>query len=164
MSLDPLLAAVALGRVFSFKMCLNPVQATQHPEGHALLRKLERAREESDARVRGVRVAHRTAAQQMTWFLGRTATWGFDIPPLTGWLAATGDHEVAISDRRTVRFTKGGPRGRSVILTTATFVGNLVVTDPDRFASALMNGIGRGKAYGCGLVTLGPPRGAGADA
>lgn len=46
-------------------------------------------------------------------------------------------------------------RGRSTVtLPVVRFTGTLTVTDPDAFASALTSGIGRGKAYGCGLMTI----------
>jgi CRISPR system Cascade subunit CasE len=37
------------------------------------------------------------------------------------------------------------------------FVGNLQVTEPERMRQSVLDGIGRGKAYGCGLITLGSP-------
>ena len=42
-------------------------------------------------------------------------------------------------------------------LGVATFEGVLEVTDPDALRRALTHGIGRGKAYGCGLMTLARP-------
>ena len=46
-------------------------------------------------------------------------------------------------------------RGKSrVTLPAFRFTGALTVTDPAAFAHALTAGIGRGKAFGCGLVTL----------
>ena len=46
---------------------------------------------------------------------------------------------------------------RRVTLGVATFEGVLEVTDPDALRRALTHGIGRGKAYGCGLMTLARP-------
>ena len=42
-------------------------------------------------------------------------------------------------------------------LALATFEGVLEVTDPDALRHGLVHGIGRGKAYGCGLMTLARP-------
>ncbi|ANN17253.1 type I-E CRISPR-associated protein Cas6/Cse3/CasE [Amycolatopsis orientalis] len=36
--------------------------------------------------------------------------------------------------------------------------GHLVITDPAAFSDALVTGIGRAKAYGCGLLSLAPAR------
>ncbi len=43
---------------------------------------------------------------------------------------------------------------RTVRLATALFQGALRVTDPVAFWGALQGGIGRGKSYGCGLLSL----------
>ncbi|MEU8505864.1 type I-E CRISPR-associated protein Cas6/Cse3/CasE [Streptomyces brevispora] len=41
-----------------------------------------------------------------------------------------------------------------VALTTATYEGTLHVTNPDALRTLLTTGIGQGRAYGCGLLTL----------
>jgi CRISPR system Cascade subunit CasE len=38
------------------------------------------------------------------------------------------------------------------------FEGELRVVDADRFRQTLVEGIGPGKAYGCGLLSIGPIR------
>ncbi|WP_127452791.1 type I-E CRISPR-associated protein Cas6/Cse3/CasE [Streptomyces sp. B29(2018)] len=43
---------------------------------------------------------------------------------------------------------------RHVHLRTATYDGLLDVTDPDALRQPLVEGIGHGRAYGCGLLTL----------
>lgn len=52
----------------------------------------------------------------------------------------------------TDRFHKAN--GKPVTLRRATFEGRCVITDPVKAKLALVNGMGRGKAYGCGLITL----------
>ena len=42
-------------------------------------------------------------------------------------------------------------------LVLATFEGVLEVTEPEALRRVLTHGIGRGKAYGCGLMTLARP-------
>lgn len=44
--------------------------------------------------------------------------------------------------------------GHRVITEVATVSGGLVVTDVERFTDVLCNGLGRGRAYGCGLVSV----------
>jgi CRISPR system Cascade subunit CasE len=46
--------------------------------------------------------------------------------------------------------------GRDISLSTADFSGVLTVTDPDVFGRALLQGIGHGKAFGCGLLLVRP--------
>ena len=41
-----------------------------------------------------------------------------------------------------------------MLLREATYEGVLTVTDVDKFKELLCNGIGRGKAYGMGLLTV----------
>lgn len=157
-SLEPLLALIALGRRFSFKVRVNPVSSTQQPAGEGLQARLARERQAAGGgRVRGARIAQRTTDQQTTWFLARTANWGFEVPLLGGPLAETGLRDVVLTEQRTLRFRKGGPGGPIVTLRTAMFVGNLQVTEPERMRQSVLDGIGRGKAYGCGLITLGSP-------
>ena len=58
-----------------------------------------------------------------------------------------------LTSREVNQFTRGG---ESVTLNIATFEGVLTITDPDLLRKALIEGIGRAKAYGCGLLTLIP--------
>ncbi|GAB7100777.1 hypothetical protein JCM3263A_22520 [Thermobifida fusca] len=66
------------------------------------------------------------------------------------------EHELIVHNRRDWNFSKGARKGRPVSLVTVTFDGRLEVTDPDALRRALISGIGRAKAYGCGLMTLAP--------
>jgi CRISPR system Cascade subunit CasE len=45
---------------------------------------------------------------------------------------------------------------RRVDRAVTLFEGDALVTDPDALRTALMNGIGRSKSYGCGLLSLAP--------
>ena len=76
-----------------------------------------------------------------------------------GWLIAQGQRggftperfEITHGERLHAR--KGGAR---VTLSAATFEGVLRVTDPQRLRSALQGGIGHGRAFGFGLLSLAP--------
>lgn len=139
----PVLAAAQKGREFAFRVRANP-SAISHSVG------------EPGKGGRGVRVGHRTAATQLNWFLERTgedgALWGFTTYTLAGPTAV-------LTERSESRFWKGRPgQSNRVTLATATFEGHLRVTDPQRFRESLVQGLGRGKAYGCGLLTIARPR------
>ena len=43
---------------------------------------------------------------------------------------------------------------KMITLVSADFDGELKVVDRDKFVDALKNGIGHGKAYGCGMITV----------
>lgn len=154
----PLFTHLATGREFAFRLTARPVENTTKPD------KLmpDQQRQLENGRTRGFRIPHRTAAHQLDWLLHRTASWGFEIP-----LARTGPpapdlppeaqppRDVRISARDTRTFRKNS-HGKPVVLVTATFDGRLRVTDPDLLRDKLLSGLGPGKAYGCGLLTLAP--------
>lgn len=48
--------------------------------------------------------------------------------------------------------------GKSVCHAVTRFDGTAIVRDPDLLREALVRGIGRGKSYGCGLLSLAPVR------
>ncbi len=50
-------------------------------------------------------------------------------------------------------------RGNPLTFASVLFEGLLEVTDADRFRQALVEGIGSGKAYGFGLLSIAPPQG-----
>lgn len=155
----PLLSQLAIGRQFAFRLTANPVQNTTTPI-KPTAGQTERA---AAGERRGHRIGHRTTAHQLTWFLTRTQKWGFQLPhahtdpPAPGIPEPTKPtepaHEVRITARERRSFAKNG-RGKPVVLHTVTFEGRLQVTDTDLFTNHLLNGIGPGKAYGCGLLTL----------
>ena len=52
------------------------------------------------------------------------------------------------------KFYKGTERKRAVILLSVTYEGILKVTDAEKFQKILIEGIGRGKAFGMGMLTI----------
>lgn len=65
-----------------------------------------------------------------------------------------GEPTFRVVDREVRRFRR---QEGTVTLGTAVFEGQLRVADVKRLREALMSGIGRAKAYGCGLMTLARP-------
>lgn len=88
--------------------------------------------------------AHVTVRQQSDWLLDRAEDLGVDF-------GNPESPDFLVSDRQSKRFRRGDG---TVTIGTATFNGVLTVADPDRLRTALTQGIGRAKAYGCGLMTL----------
>lgn len=157
----PLLAQVAIGREFAFRLTANPVQNTSTPVKPTMTQ----AKQTANGTRRSFRIGHRTAAQQLDWFLSRTERWGFQIPaahtdtPAPGLEPYDGDRppppqEVRITARDRRSFSKNGDK--PVVLHIATFEGRLRITDPALFTERLLRGIGPAKSYGCGLLTLSP--------
>ncbi|EGX58181.1 CRISPR-associated protein, Cse3 family [Streptomyces zinciresistens K42] len=108
------------------------------------------------------RTAHVTPRHQLDWLLQRQKDAGFaivehDEPRPDGLPGAW--HEVAVHNRGDLSFGKRGEtddRAHQVKLTRVTYDGRLRVTDPDALRRTLTFGLGKAKAYGCGLMTLAP--------
>lgn len=86
-------------------------------------------------------LAHVTEPQQRQWLVDRAEHLGVDFAV----------ESLMVTERRVDSFRRGNA---TVTLGIATFTGALVVRDADRLRSALVAGVGRAKAYGCGLLTL----------
>ncbi|WP_327150300.1 type I-E CRISPR-associated protein Cas6/Cse3/CasE [Nocardia sp. NBC_01329] len=158
------------GHRYAFRVTASPVQNTKTPlkSTAAQVARAEAQAQQAEAqrpRTRSLRLGHRTAAAQLSWFLDRTQKWGFQIPStefepqLPGIELDESAPEILISARQRLNF--GHPdrdnMGRSrVTIHTATFEGHLEITDRERFTATLLAGIGPSKAYGCGLLTLAP--------
>lgn len=93
---------------------------------------------------RGSVLAHVTVEQQEQWLADRAKKHGFSV--------ATGEFSAVSSSWITLR--KGKEGGRLVSFRSVTFEGILTVTDAALFRETLKNGIGREKAYGCGMLTV----------
>jgi CRISPR system Cascade subunit CasE len=118
---------IAKEQVWRFCLCANPVRSVHSDE------------EEKRGKV----CAHVTAEQQKRWLANRSGKNGFSL-----------DGKFAVVERGMKQFDRKGER---VTLETATFEGFLTVTDSALLCRALTDGIGRAKAYGCGLMTLARP-------
>lgn len=84
----------------------------------------------------------RDESEILAWFQAHGAAWGFEAP------AARIDQVFAD------RFPK--ERGAMVTICKARISGVLKVTDSGKFKASFHNGIGKGKAFGCGLLQLEP--------
>jgi len=136
-ALDNLLSMVQSGRQFSCRLRANP---THHV-------KTGRA-EAGGARERGRRVGALAAPQQLEWFRKKLSAIGLPI-------CVDEDEQLRaiIVGRQRLQFDKGTHR---VTLQVATLDAVVEVTDPNSARDALLAGVGPGKAYGCGLLTLAP--------
>ncbi|WP_175956835.1 type I-E CRISPR-associated protein Cas6/Cse3/CasE [Schaalia sp. Marseille-Q2122] len=152
-SYDRFLDSLQDGQFFHFRLSANPVWSVP-----------KRVRNAPHEEPRGKVKAHVTTTQQENWLIQRAPNLGFEIcvnsEGLDGDITLA-DEEVprvlSVVGNRTWTFTKGREEERRrVTLQMVTFEGVLQVTDADRLRETLVNGIGRGKAYGCGLLTLVP--------
>lgn len=135
-----MLASVVDGREFAFRLTGNPVH-----------------REAAADSKRGALHPHVTAAQQLRWLEAKSQQHGFSIAER----GSRGQEEVraTVTKREDLSFSRRHDGGTgTVTLRTAQFDGVLTVTDAATMREALTHGIGRAKAYGCGLLTLAPSR------
>lgn len=134
----PLLERIARGGVWRFRLTANPTVGKPPACAHDRVREGERGGAPME---RGKVTAHITPEFQKKWLLDRAEKHGFLIK------------RVDVTGRKWLQFRKHG-LGRTVTLLSVTYEGVLEVTDPVLFRETLTSGIGRGKAYGQGLLTV----------
>ena len=124
---DKFLGSISEGRLYRFRVTLNPVRAVSQGEGK-----------------RGRIMPEITAEQQLAFLESRAERLGFKLMP----------EEYQIVERSWEPFRKKGQR--MMRLSKATYEGILKVTDEELFYNTLTKGIGKKKAYGFGLMTVIP--------
>ena len=144
-SLQPVLDSIEPGRRFAFRLVANPVRAIPRPN--------ERSQPKLSERTRGIKVALHNPQQQLAWLIRKGEQHGFVIP--TG---VRGQPDAAPSPCQTLTSQRREGDSGHITIEPVRFEGHLIVTDAAAFSNALRTGIGRGKAYGCGLISLAPPR------
>ncbi|MFE9360366.1 type I-E CRISPR-associated protein Cas6/Cse3/CasE [Streptomyces olivaceoviridis] len=154
----PFLDRLTTGSIWAFRLTANPVHYIRRKDGEPTKR-----------------TAHVTATHQMGWLLdeARQERCGFRIleKPQAKRLLPTGTthsghahhgdrYELIVRDRRNLSFAKAHGSSNAgkapVSLVTVTYDGHLQVTEPERMRRMLVEGLGKAKAYGCGLMTLVP--------
>lgn len=121
---DVLLNRITEQSVWQFRLVANPTKCLKKANG------------------RGKRVAHVTPEHQKEWLVRQAEKHGFQIS----------GESLQIMDSTWMMFNKRGER--MVRALAVTYEGLLKVTDVERFRIALIDGIGREKAYGMGLLTI----------
>lgn len=127
---DQLLARLQAGQTWRFRLRANPVHSS--------------SRDKDAESGRGKVFAHVTQTQQKQWLLARAEACGFTLK----------EDAFDVVHTQWIKFHRGTDSSFEVTLRTATFEGVLTITDAERFRQTLMSGVGRAKAYGCGLMTI----------
>ncbi|MCK1797580.1 type I-E CRISPR-associated protein Cas6/Cse3/CasE [Streptomyces sp. XM4193] len=144
----PFLSRLTKGESWIFRLTANPVHGVRRHPG-------ERAK----------RTAHLTPRHQLRWLLQRQEHCGFRLLHSADAQALHLEERYAVTvhSRRQLSFAHPSPAparpARSqpkATLVTTTFDGRLEVTDPEALRRTLTCGLGKAKAYGCGLMTLSP--------
>lgn len=127
---NTLLNQLQAGQVWRFRLRANPVHSSSV--------------EKEEASGRGKIFAHVTQQQQKQWLLARAKNYGF--------LLAENAFDVMYTEYK--KFRKSNKNEHEVTLRIADFEGILTIFDVELFKKGLLCGIGRAKAYGCGLLTI----------
>lgn len=126
-----LMERIEAGQRWQFRLRANPVHSVRQASGLQTHEPVKR----------GKVYAHVTVQQQEKWLFERAAKYGFNLQE--------GSYRIVQQEvRQFLRHRK------PVTLGIATFEGMLEVADATLFLRALACGIGRAKAYGCGLLTI----------
>lgn len=130
----PFLNRLSRGQKWEFRFTGNPTKSIPNGDG------------------RGVVRPHLTVEHQSEWFLKKSESSGFAV------LETEGIKDFAVIGRQDSRFRRnpGKDGGSRVTIKRVDFKGSLEVTDAEALRCAMVQGIGRGKGYGCGLLTLKP--------
>lgn len=79
------------------------------------------------------------------WFITKAPQWGFEVNP----------EHLEVREIEVKRFEK--KKGRQTVTQgQAKLIGCLTVTDKEKFVQSFQQGIGRGRAFGCGLLQIVP--------
>ena len=125
----PLLKRISPGSVWRFRLTANPTKSCPGKK---------------DSDIRGTVKAHCSVEFQKQWLLDRAPKHGFSLLP----------DKFTVTESKWLHFSKGRDSGRPVTILSVTYEGILRITDEQQFCQLLKNGIGRGKAYGLGLMTV----------
>lgn len=125
---SPLLERIQDGSVWHFRLTANPTISSS---------------KKCKTGERGKVEAHISDKYQMKWLLDRAEKYGFTLS----------EDDFCVTGVKWYIFRKGAERNRVSIL-SVTYEGILKVTDKKAFCETLINGIGREKAYGLGMLTV----------
>lgn len=127
---EPLIRRLRQGQEWAFRLTANPVHRGRLSDGTQKI------------------LGHVTADQQLSWLLERQDRMGLDL------ISGDGQPTARVIGRKVLTFRR---QASHVTVSTVTYEGIGVVTDTEALRAVLTQGIGRAKAYGCGLMTLAVP-------
>lgn len=128
---DDVYDALYSGQQLRFRLRANPTKRVQREEGWA-----------------GKRVNLQREQDQVAWLERKGSTGGFDLVQVS---TASGVPNVQVASQ----LVEHGRRdGRRLTFGSVLFDGEIRITDVDAFRYTLRSGIGSGKAYGFGLLSV----------
>lgn len=143
---DHLYEGLRPGMVLRFRLRANPT------------RKIDTKTDESGRRRHGKRVELRTEEERIAWLKRKGEAGGFELVSVRG-DPNVADVKVIVQPKVGRSRPRVGEGDASMKLGSVVYEGHLRVVDADRLRHVLKTGIGTGKAYGFGLLSLAPPGG-----
>lgn len=137
-SIEALLTRLAVGMPLRFRLVANPT------------RRINSGNPNETEQWRGKRVAIFGATHQLDWLARKGQVGGFALVPT---------HQTTVSDVRVMPQALANGRrmdNARVTLGMVRFDGRLRITDVEQFRQTLLTGIGSGKAFGMGLLSIAP--------
>lgn len=131
-SYDQFLSQIQTGKIMRFRLTANPVHRVVEP-GQKV----------------GKVYPHITIEQQKKWLVDRAEKHGFNLLSNN-----TDDYQFNITSRDRPSLCHKGHR--RVKISRVSYEGLLKIVNAERFKKVLINGIGKEKAYGMGLMTVIP--------
>lgn len=131
------------GTLLCFALKANPTRKT------GTASKAERL---AGVRKNGCRVFIKETNAQVEWLRRKGEEGGFAL------LSVKVDAAVPDLDTLPEPGVHGKRSGTELTFGSISYQGHLQITDADRFRNTLARGLGSGKAYGFGLLTIAPPR------
>lgn len=146
-TLDDDYARLAAGTLLRFRLRANPTQRIgMHNHNEA-------------ERWRGKRVELRDEQAQLAWLQRKSEQGGFQIVSVAPNVTPV---DVQMHQQPNVVGERSKQRGhKPMTFGATTFEGHLSVQNVNEFREALVDGIGSGKAYGFGLLSIAAARGGG---
>lgn len=135
----PFLDRLAKGEEWAFRLTANPVHTARRSD-------------DEPTKI----TAHVGLRYQIGWLLKRQEQAGFRVlekAPERQMIPEMDNYELIVHNRRNLAFRKSGQKD-PVTVVAVTFDGRLEITDPHALRRTLTQGLGKAKAYGCGLMTL----------
>lgn len=128
--MDQFLSTVEKGQTWRFRLRANPTRSLKN----------------SDDDRRGKVLAHVTVEQQKNWLLSREQEYGFKT--------VSSSDQACLEVKQTEKMRFKRQNNQEVTINAVTFEGILMIEDKEKFINTIFSGIGRAKAYGCGLLTI----------
>jgi CRISPR system Cascade subunit CasE len=139
--IDGLLKAISAGETYRFRLLANPT------------RKIARFDEAGSRLRQGSRVDIRRDEDRLAWLARKGVQHGFELVRFVDEREGAADVVVRSTPRQT-----GRRAGARVTAAGVLFDGRFIASDVERLRDAVVNGVGPGKAFGFGLLSLGADR------